>query len=208
MLHFKKILVLAPHTDDGELGCGATIAKHTSLGKEVFYAAFSTCAQSLPSGCAADTLEKECRAATALLGVKETLFFDFQVREMPAARQLILEEMVRLNKELQPDLVLLPSLHDVHQDHQTVAQEAMRAFKFCSLAGFELPWNNTGFQPNYFETIEEDHLLKKQTALQAYQSQQHRHYMNADFIRSLALVRGVQANRPLAEAFELYRMIG
>lgn len=207
MLHFHKLLILAPHTDDGELGCGASIAKYASAGKEILYAAFSTCAESLPSGWAADTLEKECRSATTLLGIKQTLFFDFQVRQMPAARQLILDEMVALNKSYKPDLVLIPSIHDVHQDHQTIAQEAVRAFKFCSLAGYELPWNNKAFQPNYFETIEEEHLKKKQSALQQYASQQHRHYMQAEFIRSLAIVRGVQASRPLAEAFEIYKMI-
>ena len=40
--NFKNILVLAPHTDDGEFGCGGTIAKLIDQGKNVFYAAFST----------------------------------------------------------------------------------------------------------------------------------------------------------------------
>ena len=44
----KKILVLAPHTDDGELGCGASIAKFCAEGREVYYAAFCLCAKSLP----------------------------------------------------------------------------------------------------------------------------------------------------------------
>ncbi len=39
---FQRILVLAPHTDDGEFGCGGSIAKFIEAGKEVFYAAFST----------------------------------------------------------------------------------------------------------------------------------------------------------------------
>ena len=38
--NFKKILVLAPHTDDAELGCGGTIAKFIEVGKEVFWAVF------------------------------------------------------------------------------------------------------------------------------------------------------------------------
>ena len=28
MLHTNRILILAPHTDDGELGCGASLAKY------------------------------------------------------------------------------------------------------------------------------------------------------------------------------------
>lgn len=43
--HFKRALVLAPHTDDGELGAGGTLAKMIEAGVEVYYAAFSTAEQ-------------------------------------------------------------------------------------------------------------------------------------------------------------------
>ena len=39
---YNNILVLAPHTDDGELGLGGTISKLIELGKKVTYVAFST----------------------------------------------------------------------------------------------------------------------------------------------------------------------
>ena len=38
----KKVLVLAPHTDDGELGCGGTVARLLEEGCEVHFAVFST----------------------------------------------------------------------------------------------------------------------------------------------------------------------
>ena len=44
---FQKILILAPHTDDGEFGCGASINKWVEEGKEVYYATFSACKQSV-----------------------------------------------------------------------------------------------------------------------------------------------------------------
>ena len=47
---FKNVLVLAPHTDDGELGCGGFIAKLIELGSKVTYAAFSTAEESVPEG--------------------------------------------------------------------------------------------------------------------------------------------------------------
>ena len=34
---YNNILVLAPHTDDGELGLGGTISKLIELGKKVTY---------------------------------------------------------------------------------------------------------------------------------------------------------------------------
>ena len=44
----KNILVLAPHTDDGELGLGGTISRLIEDGKKVTYVAFSTAQQSVP----------------------------------------------------------------------------------------------------------------------------------------------------------------
>lgn len=207
MLNSNKILILAPHTDDGELGCGAAISKYTSIGKEVFYVAFSSCAQSLPKGLPTDLLIKECKAATEILGIAKTYFFDFEVRRFTENRQPILETLVKIAKEINPQTVFLPAKNDVHQDHQVIYWEGMRAFKNCNVLGYELPWNNTNFSPNYFEVVGEKDLSAKQNALKEYASQSHRNYMSADFIRSLATVRGVQANAPFAEGFEIYRLV-
>jgi len=129
MLHTDNILILAPHTDDGELGCGASIAKYILEKKKVTYAAFSTCSQSLPKEMPADTLVKECTAATKALGIGDTIFFDFTVRRLLFHRQEILEELIRINNELKPQTVFLPAKNDVHQDHQVVYAEGLRAFK-------------------------------------------------------------------------------
>lgn len=203
----KNILVLAPHTDDGELGCGASIVKYISEGCHLSYAAFSSCSQSLPAGFAPDTLVDECKKATAVLGISQIKCFDFEVRKFPQFRQDILETMVKLNQEIKPDIVLLPSKNDIHQDHKIIFEEGCRAFKNTSLLGYELPWNSTGFQPNYFERISESQLDQKIKSLKEYKTQAHRNYMNEDFTRSLAIVRGVQCNSALAEAFEVYKLI-
>jgi LmbE family N-acetylglucosaminyl deacetylase len=209
MLSPKKILVLAPHTDDGELGCGGTIAKFCALGTEVFYAAFCLCSKSLPAELPADTLETECRNATAILGVQSShlFLFNYEVRELPESRQKVLQELLQLNKQVQPDLVLLPAASDVHQDHHVIHQEGLRAFKNTTFAGYELPWNNYSFHTSLFIRISKDELNKKITALKTYKSQSHRNYMSEEFIRSLARVRGVQCNAEYAEAFEIYRVL-
>lgn len=206
MLHTNKILILAPHTDDGELGCGASIAKYIREGKEVIYVAFSTCSQSLPKDLPSDTLATECKAATKALGIQHVVLYDFTVRQLLFRRQEILEELIRLNKELAPQTVFIPAKNDVHQDHQVVYAEGLRAFKNCNVLGYELPWNNFQFTPNYFEKLTETHLQAKQDALHQYRSQAHRKYMNSDFFYALAKVRGIQCNTPLAEAYEAYRM--
>ena len=206
MLNVQNILVLAPHTDDGEWGCGASIAKYIMEGKKVSYIAFSTCAQSLPANLPSDTLLSECKAATQTLGIEDLRFFDFQVRHFPSVRQEILEELVKLNREYNPGLVLLPAEHDKHQDHQVIYAEGIRAFKNANILGYELPWNNTRFQPNYFESISEAQLELKQNALKKYRSQAHRKYMDDDIVCSLAKLRGLQADIDLAEAFEVYML--
>lgn len=209
MLNASRILILAPHTDDGELGCGGTIARLRAEGKEVFYAAFCLCSKSLPAHLPPDTLEKECRKATAVLGVPEEnlVLFNYEVRELPASRQQILEELLQLNKTIQPDMVLLPAASDVHQDHQVIHQEGLRAFKNTTFAGYELPWNNYSFRTNFFMKLSAADLTKKMAALKEYKSQAHRNYMQDDFIRSLATVRGVQCNSDYAEAYEIYKLI-
>lgn len=209
MFNPKKILVLAPHTDDGELGCGGTIAKFCAEGREVHYAAFCLCSKSLPAGLPPDTLEQECRVATAILGIPASnlILFNYEVRELPAKRQVILEELLQLNNRIQPDLVLLPAASDIHQDHQTIHQEGMRAFKNVTFAGYELPWNNYSFNTNFFIRLSESELNKKIDSLRSYESQSHRNYMHEEFTRSLAKVRGVQCNTQWAEAFEIYKWI-
>ena len=209
MLNPKKILILAPHTDDGELGCGGSIAKFSAEGKEIFYVAFCLCSISLPAHLPSNTLEIECKKATKVLGIPESnlILFNYQVRELPAVRQQILEELLRLSKSIQPDLVFLPAASDVHQDHHVIHQEGLRAFKNTTLAGYELPWNNYSFHTNFFIPLSENDLKKKISSLKEYHSQSHRNYMNESFTRSLATVRGVQCNQAYAEAFEIYRLI-
>ena len=207
MFNPTRIMILAPHTDDGELGCGSTIAKCAGEGKEIFYVAFCLCSKALPENLPSNTLELECRKATSILGISSSrlILFNYEVRELPQFRQQILEELLKLDKSIHPDMVLLPAASDIHQDHQVIHQEGMRAFKNTTFAGYELPWNNYSIRTNFFVRISEDDLTKKITSLNAYESQSGKSYMNADFIRSLAKVRGVQANSPYAEAFEIYR---
>ncbi len=125
------ILVLAPHTDDGEFGCGGSIAKWIYEGKIVYYVAFSSAEKSVPQGMPKDILKKEVRKAVSILNIPKDnlILLDYPVREFLVYRQQILEDMIRLRNDLNPDLVLLPSTADTHQDHQVISQEGFRAFK-------------------------------------------------------------------------------
>lgn len=203
------MLVLAPHTDDGEFGCGGSIAKFVEEGKEVYYVAFSTAEESVPEGFPDNILELEVREATKALGISSSalLVYKFKVRKLNYVRQEILEEMVRMKREIKPDLVFMPSPNDLHQDHYTVAMEGMRAFKQLSILGYEVPWNNITFHTQAFITLDQRHVARKVEALKAYKSQASRSYANEEFIMSLARTRGVQIGAEYAETFEVIRWI-
>ena len=206
-LNFKRALALGPHADD-EFGCIGTLIRLLESGSEVYYAVFSTCEESVPAGYPKDILAHEMRKAAQVIGLAEDhlVVYDYRVRHFPALRQDILEDMVRLRNEINPDLVLLPAFSDIHQDHQVVAREGLRAFKFTSIMGYELPMNIITFNNACFVELESDHLRRKLNVLKCYKSQQFRSYMNEDFIRSLAKVRGIQAGVEYAEAFEVLRL--
>ena len=206
---FRRILVLAPHTDDGEVGCGGTIARLVESESDVYYLALSAAEESVPPGFPMDALRTEVAQATAVLGIPSDhlMVEHFKVRKFPEQRQEILEHLWKLNKELQPDLVFTPSANDIHQDHQVVAAEALRVFKRTTLLGYEEPWNNVVFSTRMFVALEEKHLERKIRALECYRTQQHRTYLNAEFIRGLARTRGTQVELPWAEAFEVVRWI-
>ena len=206
---FNNILILAPHTDDGELGAGGAIAKLIENGSNVFYMAFSTAEQSVPEGMPKDILKIEVKAATSRLGIKKDnlLILDYEVRKLNYVRQEILEQLIKIKREVKFELVFMPSLNDIHQDHTTIANEGLRAFKDTSILGYELIWNNLSFNTTSFIKLEEKHIKKKVESLKEYNSQEGRDYISEEFIFSLARTRGVQIGCQYAEAFEVIRWI-
>lgn len=206
---FKNVLVLAPHTDDGELGAGGTINKLIENGSKVTYIAFSTAAQSVPEGFPRDILKTEVSNATRELGImpENLIILDYEVRKLSYHRQEILEDLIKLKRNNDFDLILIPSITDIHQDHSTIAMEGIRAFKGTNIFSYELIWNNLKFNTQCFVGLTEQNLKMKQKALKQYKSQGKRDYLSEEFIRSLAISRGVQIGIKYAEVFEVVRLV-
>ncbi len=205
----RRVLVLAPHTDDGEFGCGGTINKFIEQGDDVYYAAFSACQQSVLPQFPSDILITEVKAATKVLGIHpdNLILFDYDVRTFGYHRQEILDDLIKLRADIRPDLILMPDLEDIHQDHTTIATEGLRAFKFSSILSYELPWNNLSFTTSSFVHLSDENVQAKVDALKEYKSQEHRPYSDENFIRSVARTRGVQIGTHYAEAFKIVRWI-
>ncbi len=206
---FKNVFVLAPHTDDGELGAGATISLLIENGANVYYMAFSTAGASVPKGLPKDILKTEVKEATFKLGIpsENLIILNYEVRKLNYVRQVILDELIDIKKKIKFDLVLIPSIKDIHQDHSTIAQEGLRAFKNTTILGYELIWNNLSFDTTSFVRLEKRHIQAKYDALKLYKSQGSRCYMSEKFIYSLAHTRGIQIGVTYAEAFEVIRWV-
>lgn len=205
-----NILLLSPHTDDVELGCGGTVIKLVEGGHNLLWVVFSTAEESLPAGLPRDTLRREFKAVMDALDMEEMNYevFEFGVRHLAEHRQEILEELIRMREDFQPDMVVGPSLNDFHQDHNVVANEMVRAFKTnSSIICYELPWNHVTFNTQLFVRLNSGHLAKKGELLRNYESQYMggRGYFSEEFVYGLARVRGVQCNCEYAEAFEVIR---
>jgi N-acetylglucosamine malate deacetylase 1 len=139
--------------------------------------------------------------------VKSLTIFEYEVRYFSDHRQAILEDLVKLNKMVKPDIVFVPASSDIHQDHQTIHNEAKRAFKQCGMLGYELPWNNIVITTNYFVALQEKYIDAKVKAVMAFKSQSNRNYCSDKFIKSLAITRGTQIGADYAEAFEMIKWI-
>lgn len=210
MMNARNILILAPHTDDAELGCGGSMVRLREEGVKIFVAVFSTAEESLPAGVPNGTLKDEFFNAMEIMGIPEEqrFVYDYPVRRLSYFRQEVLEELVKLRKQVEPDMVFIPSGQDLHQDHKVVFNEGLRAFKDLTLLGYELPWNHITFSAQAFISLKKNHLDKKWEALQAYktQLQLERPYFSSDFLNGLAKLRGTQVKSEWAEAFEVIRI--
>jgi LmbE family N-acetylglucosaminyl deacetylase len=194
-----KVLALSPHTDDIELGCGGYLSKLHEQGHEIICLVFSDCSSEwghLP-------LRSECAKSLSYISSKIHIG-DYQVRKFD--RQLILDSMIDFRDEFSPDLVLMPSEADVHQDHRIVYEEGVRAFsRDCNVLSYELVWNCRGFKPSFYVELQEKHLKEKLDMLSCYKSQieLHRPYFDEELIRGFARTRGLQIKKLFAESFEV-----
>jgi len=203
MLNSKRVLVLCPHPDDLEFGCGGTVARLVEEGASVTSIIFTI--DRIRMG---ELIESSDALHVQPVAIGRFAEFTYlEIRRMDERRQDILDQLLNLKDHYKPDLVIQPSLHDIHQDHQTVAQEGLRAFKDTNLIGYEAAWNNLNFEAQLFVSLKPEHLNKKIEAIKCYKSQAHKPYASEDYIRSLAKVRGTQAGVNSAEMFSVIRQV-
>lgn len=205
-----RYLFVGAHPDDIELGAGATIAKSVDLGIECHTLVLSNCEETLKeTDLPEQQIVSESREALLHLGVSlDNMSWKlFPVRRFADFRVQILQLLIDDYRGLIWDKVFIPSTQDIHQDHSVVSQEAMRAFKFTTMLGYELPWNNYESKIAMFNSVRPEDLAKKINAMSKFQTQSRRFYAHPTMIEAVLRFRGLQINVPLAEGFEVIRWI-
>lgn len=193
----KKVVVLAPHPDDAELGAGGTIAKLTESGIEVHVIVFTNYSERV----------SEMKMAAKILSIRRIYQVGCKPHRVGDHRQKVLNKLIDLRQKIQPDIVIQPTLSDLHQDHQVVAAEGIRAFKPRTILGYESAWNIPTFESHFYSSLTIGQVDKRVAAVLCYQSQSHKPYINEEFLRGLAKVRGVRGGCDYAEAFSVIRAI-
>ena len=201
----KSLLFLGAHPDDIELGCGALIAEVGS-NADVYCYTFSDNQQNSEL----QDLVSEYAASMRTLGLKDGQFElgSFQTRRFPESRQEVLEQMLALRKLYQPQIVFVHTAKDVHQDHGTLTQEAIRAFRGTTVLGYDVLRSSYGFFPDFLVQVSEKADETKLKALSLYNTYANKYYFSAEILRATAIRHGALAERPLAEGFDIIRMVG
>ena len=201
----KRVLFLGAHPDDIELGCGALL-HHIVHQTEVLCVTLSD-NQKNPD---LQNVKDEHYKSMAVLGVpKEKIVLGpFTTRVFPDSRQEILEYFLKIRKDFKPDLIFIHSKQDVHQDHNTMSDEALRAFRGITVLGFDVVRSSYGFFPNFLVEVNEADVNAKIEALSQYETYREKYYFNSELTRSIMVRHGALAECPFAEGFDILRIVG
>ncbi|WP_304634742.1 PIG-L deacetylase family protein [Pseudoalteromonas sp.] len=223
----KNLLVVAPHADDEILGCGGTIAKYIEAGKQVFVAVMTNASVGAPELFdteAINVIRTEAKRSHALLGVIETIYYDFPAPQLEQYPQYkIASALNQLIREKNIDTLFIPHKGDLHLDHGVVynaclvaarpvpGQSVKNIFAYETLS--ETEWGHPSpdavFIPRKFITLSEQNFAQKIAAMECFSSQlkEFPHTRSLKAIEHLGAIRGATVGALYAEAFDIIRSI-
>ena len=212
----KRVVVLAPHPDDEVFGCGGTLAQMAATGVEIeviiltdgvlrgeFSALDSQAAEQKRQAKAMQRRQESIQAAT-ILGYTVPVFMGLQDGEL-LQRSCLSDELALQLATKRPDLILAPSIWEMHRDHRAVAQAALSLLQQvsgpCQLAFYEI---GVPLIPNRLVDITHSRETKAQ-AMQCFASQLETQCY-ADQIQGLNRFRSYTLG-PLVQAAEAFHLI-
>jgi LmbE family N-acetylglucosaminyl deacetylase len=203
-----RILGLAAHPDDLEIGCAGALLRWQRPGG--FASGPWTCQVVVATG--TDERVAEARAACAeLLGDRlagPLVALGLTDGFLPAQWE---EVKRRLAAAIDgpPDLVLTPGRSDAHQDHRLLGELAWQLCRQSTIWEYEIPkWDGDLGQPNLYVPLDEEVMSAKVALLHRhYASQRTKPWYDAEVFRGLARLRGVECAAPYAEAFTARKIV-
>jgi LmbE family N-acetylglucosaminyl deacetylase len=201
----RRVLFLGAHPDDIELGCGALL-HHIVRQTEVLCVTLSD-NQKNPS---LKNVVNELNESMAVLGVskEKVIVQEFITRKFPDMRQEILEYLLELRKEFKPDIVFTHTRQDIHQDHNVVTEEALRAYRGITVLGYDVVRSSYGFFPHFLVEVTEEDVERKLEALSKYGTYHDKYYFDPALLRATMIRHGALAEHPFAEGFDILRIVG
>ena len=205
LFYGQRALFLGAHPDDIEIGCGALIS-HINGQADLLCVTLSD-NQKNPE---LVNLPQEHYKSMEVLGVprEKAILGQFETRRFPHARQEILEYMLQIRRNFEPDIVFVHTKSDIHQDHATVTDEALRAFRGTTVLGFDVIRSSYGFFPSFLVEVNENDVQKKIDALAQYKTYQNRYYFDPEITRATLIRNGAISERRYAEGFDILRVVG
>ncbi len=197
----KKVLCLGAHSDDIEIGCGATILRliQEQPDLEIYWLVFS----------ARGVRAREAKASASefLHGVRARRIRTMTYREsyFPDEWSGIKDTFEQVKRSFQPDLVLTQYRNDRHQDHRVLSDLAWNTFRNHLVLEYEIPkYDGDLGLPNLYVPVPRE-LCERKIAvlLRHFQSQTNRHWFTEDTFWALLRLRGIEcaSSSGFAEAF-------
>lgn len=208
-VHFdklKRILCLGAHSDDIEIGCGATLLKLTeeNPGLEVMWVVFSAeGVRHAEAKASARAFLKKARKSNVLVQDFRGSFFPYQGEAIKAFFETL--------KRFRPDLVFTHYREDRHQDHRVVSDLTWNTFRDHVVLEYEIPKYDGDYgSPNFFVPVTKAHLGRKGKLLMThFKSQSTKHWFTDELFMATPRIRGMECASPTlyAEAYYSRKMV-
>jgi LmbE family N-acetylglucosaminyl deacetylase len=197
----SHVLALGSHSDDIEIGCGATILALTKARPEVEVTWVVLGAH--------DEREREAHeSAKAFLGAashSEVVVHGFRDGYFPYVGGDVKDVFEDLKGRRDPDLILTHTRDDLHQDHRLVCELTWNTWRNHLILEYEVPkYDGDLGKPNVFVPISEELAREKARLIaETFATQQGKHWFEEDLFLGLMRIRGMEVSSPsgYAEAF-------
>jgi LmbE family N-acetylglucosaminyl deacetylase len=195
------VLFLGAHCDDIEIGCGATILglRESVPEIDIRWLIFTS----------NDVRRREAmQSADQFLGEasRDSVRIEsFRDGYLPYSGSEIKDVFEAFKREVSPDLIFTHHRHDLHQDHRLVSELTWNTWRDHTILEYEIPkYDGDLGRPNVFVPVSREQVERKvETVLKVFGSQASKDWFDADTLRGLLRLRGVESNAPdrYAEAF-------